>query len=131
MVADTNIILRYLLDDTPQLSREAEKIFATAHKITVTDVVVMELLYVLEKQNKIERQSICRAILLLLQRQNVVYDGVDASCYLDLFGRTTLDAADCYLIAYAQRAGQPLATFDKKMSRVYEQEFAEEKRGDL
>jgi len=46
---DTNIVLRYLLGDHPQLTKKAERLIAgaDARELIITDVVVAEIVYVL------------------------------------------------------------------------------------
>jgi len=106
------------------LSPEASHIILKAPRIIVTDVVLMECVYVLSISYQKTRRQICGSLRLFIKRNNVIYDGGLADYYLGLYGSGTLDLADCYLIAYAIKNNVVLKTFDRKLQRLYETEKA-------
>lgn len=124
MVIDTNVILRYLLRDDSRLFVEASKVFESAEPLRITDVVIMECVYVMEGTYGKKRGQVAEAINVLLRQNNVVYETGLAARYLELYANHKIDLADAYLIALALEEKEPLKTFDKKMQRVYEAEKA-------
>jgi predicted nucleic-acid-binding protein len=48
IVLDTNVLLRYLLNDDPKQGAHARRLLETASPITVTPTIVLELVWVLE-----------------------------------------------------------------------------------
>jgi predicted nucleic-acid-binding protein len=124
VVTDTNVILRYLVRDGGKLAEQAIQYVEQAKDILVTDVVLMECVYVLLGQYNKTREQVCQALTMFLARENVQYVEGIAADYLALYAAETLDLADCYLIVYAKKYRLPLKTFDKKMQRVYKAEVA-------
>jgi predicted nucleic-acid-binding protein len=124
VVTDTNVILRYLVRDGGKLAEQAIQYVEQAKDILVTDVVLMECVYVLLGQYNKTREQVCQALTMFLARENVQYVEGIAADYLALYAAETLDLADCYLIVYVKKYRLPLKTFDKKMQRVYKAEVA-------
>ena len=61
-IADANIILRYLLDDDEELSAKAAEIIEQ-NELTIPNEVFAEIVYVLEKVYKIEREEISNILI--------------------------------------------------------------------
>ena len=48
IVLDTNVLLRYLLNDEPKQAERARRLMESASQLTVTPTIVLELVWVLE-----------------------------------------------------------------------------------
>jgi predicted nucleic-acid-binding protein len=48
IVLDTNVLLRYLLNDEPKQAERARRLLESAPQLTVTPTIVLELVWVLE-----------------------------------------------------------------------------------
>jgi predicted nucleic-acid-binding protein len=70
---DANVILRFLLDDVPDQTDEATKLIETS-KVYVTDVILVEVVYVLKKVYELSRKAICDLLLEFLSFSNVVHN---------------------------------------------------------
>lgn len=123
MIVDTNILIYFLEQDKARYAK-VEPYFSGKTPLVITDVVLMECVYVLTKTFGRTRQQVADSLGVLLDRDNIQYGPKLAAGYLQLYKNTTLDFADCYLIALALSKNEPLKTFDKKMQKVYEQEKA-------
>ncbi|QQS19314.1 PIN domain-containing protein [Candidatus Saccharibacteria bacterium] len=122
MVVDTNIILRFLLDDDSD--GKAELVLRKQH-VTVTDMVISEVLYVLTgKQYRHEKVLAVEAITALLRLPNITHQSDIGENYLHLYAVSGLDVTDCYLVCFCVQTKKTLMTFDKTMKRVYEQELS-------
>jgi predicted nucleic acid-binding protein len=120
VVIDTNIILRYLLEDNPDLTKQATTVINSGDSIILDDVVIMECVYVLTGVYKMTKSQSSTAMSLFIKRNQIDYNSGLASYYLDIYAQTNLDLADCYLIALALKTKQELKTFDKQMLKVYQ-----------
>lgn len=118
---DTNVLLRWLLGDHKTLSPKAEKLIdsAGAESLIVTDIVVAEIVYVLRGTGR-DRQQTAEALLLVERTDAFRFENPELVMdILSLLTDTTLDFADCYLLARAKREKTGLLTFDQKMLKHY------------
>lgn len=117
--ADTNILLRWVVDDVPARTKAAAKLLKSTEVIHVADAAIIEMVYVLEKVYGFSREIIAeytRAVMSLSQ----------VNCNRTLFSRAlplyiknpTLSIVDCSLVVYAEiDETAPLYTFDKQLSK--------------
>ena len=116
---DTNMILRYLLNDHAEMAEKAEHHIA-AGDVTVTLEVIAEVVYVLKGVYALERDKIVdtlkRFMNLVGCRESDVLD-----LALDTFGERNLDFVDCVLFAYHKLQGVKIATFDRKLLKLMSQ----------
>ncbi len=119
---DTNILLRWLLADHPELTPKAEKLIASAHsgELVVTTLVASEVAYVLRGSGR-DRAQTASALNLIAATPTLRYEheGVMAEV-IGYFREYGLDFTDCYLVARAHWAKQPLRTSDKKLLRLFD-----------
>lgn len=112
---DTNIILRYLLDDIPKQTVKS-KIVITQSSSYVTDVVITEVVFVLEKIIGMERVDIAALLRKFLGLPSVVFNDYFLNQSIDLYEtKKTLSFVDCYASSEAKVYGNKLVTFDKQL----------------
>jgi predicted nucleic acid-binding protein len=113
---DTNVVLRFLLDDVPEQTKKATTVIEK-NKVYVTDVVVVEIIYVLEKVIKLSRQDIVRLVTDFLGFANVVYNPYFLLEVIQLYEHhSSLSVVDCYAAAEAKAYNNQLVTFDKRLA---------------
>ncbi len=120
-LVDTNILLRWLLGDHQTLSPKAEKIVLAAKPATllVTDIIVAEIVYVLRSKGY-DRQQTSEALLLIERTEAFKYENTELIMEVtNLLTKTSLDFADCYLLARAKRETIGLETFDNQLRKLY------------
>ncbi len=72
---DTNVLLRYLLDDDIEQSPKAKKIITGTDKILVTDIVIIETVWTLKgKKYKLDKEQIIETIYKLFEEPNFVFE---------------------------------------------------------
>ena len=115
---DTNILLRWILNDIPAQARAAEKLINSGVTLHVADAAVNEVVYVLEKGLGFPRKRVAVSIRSILAAPNI-------SCNRNLYEVVlpiyvtyhNLSIVDCYLVVRADRNNfTPLYTFDKKLA---------------
>lgn len=112
---DTNLLLRYLLADIPEQTDRASKIIRDS-TCYVTDVVVTESIFVLERVIGMERSDIVHLVSAFLSLPNIVYSGYLLDETLDLFGKKpSLSFVDCYAATESKIYKNTLYTFDKQL----------------
>ena len=118
---DTNVILRWLLNDDAALAARAEAVFdgAKDHSLMVTDVVMAEVTYVLRSLRYTREQVVAAFDMLQLTSVLAIEHESELAEAMTLMLSTKLDFADCYLIARARHDGTGLETFDADMERRF------------
>ncbi len=112
---DTNVVLRFLLDDVPEQTEKAAKIIGK-DKVYVTDVITVEVIYVLEKVIELPRQDITKLVTDFLGFANVVHNPYFLLNAISLYGHhPSLSIVDCYAAAEAEAYNNNLVTFDKRL----------------
>jgi predicted nucleic acid-binding protein len=118
---DTNILLRWLLGDHKELSLKAEKLVNSSKpsNLIVTDIVVAEIVYVL-RSTGYDRKQTSEALLHIGRTDAFKFENYDLIIeIIGLLSSTSLDFADCYLLARARREKISLETFDIKLRKIY------------
>ncbi|EDK72805.1 PilT protein domain protein [candidate division TM7 genomosp. GTL1] len=114
---DTNIVLRYLLDDIPEQTEKARNIIAKS-PCYVTDVVLTEIVYVLERVIEMERADIARLVKAFLSLPNLIYNDYFLDEAIDLYAvKGSLSFVDCYASTEAKVYNNKLVTFDKALAK--------------
>jgi predicted nucleic-acid-binding protein len=70
---DTDVVLRYLLNDIPEQSLKSKAVI-TGSASYVTDVVAVEIIFVLERVISMERSDIATLIKAFLSLSNLTYN---------------------------------------------------------
>lgn len=111
VAVDTNVVIRFLVDDTPSEAKRARVLFET-HRIHLAESVLLETEWVLRAVYGFSPAEISTALRSLLRLTNVCVDDRAAVFQvLDWFDQG-LDFADA--LHYARSAGLEFKTFDKK-----------------
>lgn len=120
VMLDTNIILRYLMNDNEKMADTAEKIIRE-NVAEVTIEVLAEVIYVLKGVYSVKRETIKSSIMDFLSEVQIAEREV-AELGLKTFAEQNLDFVDCVLYAYNQVKGYKIETFDKKLKCLLEKE---------
>jgi predicted nucleic-acid-binding protein len=72
---DTNVLLRYLLDDDKTHARKAHELIGGDEDVLITDVVLTETIWTLSgKKYKAGKEDIIAIINSLLSEPNIVFE---------------------------------------------------------
>ncbi len=117
-LVDANIILRYLLDDGGKLSESAAQIIET-ETVLITNEILAEVVYVLEKVYKAERKDISKSLSARIACQNInTADFQLTSTALTAYCDKKVDIVDALLFAYSKIKKYKVFTFDKKLIKL-------------
>jgi uncharacterized protein len=115
---DTNVVLRYLLDDIPGQTIKAKQVIDGTQPSYVTDVVLTEAVFVLERVIGMERADIVRLVGAFLHLPNLVYNDYLLDDTLELYGQQpSLSFVDCYAATETKIYKNTLYTFDKQLAK--------------
>ena len=113
---DANMILRYMLNDIPEMAQKAEDYIVTG-EVLVSIEVIAEVVYVLRGVYKLNKDTVSDTIKKFLKLVNCQEEAV-MSMALSTFAIQNLDFIDCVLYAYNRIKGIEIATFDKKLFKL-------------
>lgn len=106
---DTNVLVRYIMQDDAKQSLKAEKLLES---LTVEEpgfvslVSVVELAWVLSSSYDLDRAQVAQAIELMIRTKTVVVDRADGVMKaLRVFKTSSADFADCLIERTAASAG--------------------------
>jgi predicted nucleic-acid-binding protein len=118
--ADTNVLVRLVLEDDEPQARAAQAFLRTQGPLFVSHVVLAELSWVLASGYAFSREQVRSVVEMLLETDGLdVQDLGVVKVGLAHHRASSADFADCLVLAIAERAGAtPLGTFDKKLGRL-------------
>ncbi len=112
---DANVVLRYLLNDIPEQGFKSKEVITNSASY-VTDVVAVEIIFVLEKVIGMERSDIVKLVKTFLSLPNVIYNDYFLDQAIDLYGaKKSLSIVDCYAATESKLYNNTLVTFDKEL----------------
>jgi predicted nucleic-acid-binding protein len=119
---DTNVLIRFFVEDDPEQSQLAAEILESAEIIAISLQALCEFAWVLNSHYKASRADISASISQLLGTANVVVNrpAVEAGLAVLNSGGDFADG----VIAYEGQwlGGETFVTFDKKASKILERQ---------
>lgn len=117
---DTNVLVRHLTGDPPDMAERATRYLATERHLLLTDLVGAETVYVLESFYEAPRGQVAEAVRSLIAFDSMVC--VDPALLLralEVYETDRLDFAEAYLVACAEstEVGR-VVSFDRTIDRV-------------
>jgi len=75
IAVDTNVLLRYLLQDDMAQSKRAISVILGDHPVVITDVVLVETIWTLKgKRYRLSKDSIIKIINRLFEEPNLIFE---------------------------------------------------------
>lgn len=120
IIVDTNIILRYLLNDNEKLNKVATNIMENNDIFIPTEVIV-ETSYVLKKVYHVEKEKIYEVVKELLNFENIHFQNSDTiKLVFKVYSERNFDIVDCLLYAYCKNENYVIVTLDEKLRKFIE-----------
>ena len=117
---DTNVLVRHLTGDPPNMAARATAYLGTERELLLTDLVVAETVYVLESFYETPRDQIAQAVRSLVAFDSILC--VDRALLLraiEVYETDRIDFAEAYLVACAESTGvSKVASFDRSIDRI-------------
>jgi predicted nucleic-acid-binding protein len=121
---DTNLLVRWLLDDDEDQSARVQRLFKVARSGRVTlfvpSSVALEFEWVLRSRYRFDKASVLQTFAALLETQELEFQveaGLERA--LHMYRQGVAEFADCMHAGLCGAAGQsPLLTFDEKAARL-------------
>jgi predicted nucleic acid-binding protein len=117
---DTNVIVRHLTGDPPDLAARATAFLGAEQELLLTDLVAAETVYVLESFYETPREQVAEAERSLIAFGSIIcVDQALLMRAIEVYETDRLDFAEAYLVACAEGTGvRKVASFDRSIDRV-------------
>ena len=116
-LVDSNLIVRYLVQDHEKHAKAAGKLFDACDRgevvIVVLPAVLAECVFVLESFYERPRGDIASALGRLISSPGVEIDAAIHLDALDRYRKTKVHFVDCLIAATAATEDMPVASFDQ------------------
>jgi predicted nucleic acid-binding protein len=117
---DTNVLIRHLTGDPPDMAERATAALSSAEQLLLTDLVLAECVYVLESFYEVERTQVAELMRAAIALPSI--EVIDVSLLLralEVYEIDRLDFAEAYLVASAEVTGVgAILSFDRSIDRV-------------
>lgn len=106
--ADTNIFLRFLTGEPPELADKVsnffDKVESGKYKLYVCDMVVSELVYVLEKIFELPKKEISEKVKALMLKKNIIMENkLVIFRALDSYRELNVNFVDSYIYSHCYK----------------------------
>ncbi|MFC1591053.1 PIN domain-containing protein [Thermodesulfobacteriota bacterium] len=123
LLPDTNVILRYLLQDDGNQYKKAfglfEEIRQGNRNAVILESVLVECVYVLLKFYSVPRNDICTQLQGILHYKGIVNQDRDALVEaLKIFAETKFDIVDTILFTKAKHYDMEAFSFDRDLQKL-------------
>ena len=121
-IVDANIIIRYLLGDSPlQTERIKKYILEGKEKLILTDVTIAEIVWVLSSYYKQPKENICEMLFSLLGEPIFIVNKRLITQAVSFYREYSVDYIDAYLAAIAmENDSSGVMSFDKSIDKIKE-----------
>jgi predicted nucleic-acid-binding protein len=117
---DTNVLIRHLTGDPPEMAARATAALAEEQQLLLTDLVLAECVYLLESFYEVERQRVAELMRSAIAFPSI--ETVDTPALLralEIYELDRLDFAEAYLVAQAEATGvREVLSFDRSIDRI-------------
>ena len=119
VLLDTNVVIRHLTGDPPDMAKRATRFLAAEVDLVLADVVLAECVYVLESVYRMDRVGVAQLMRSALTLPTISANVELLLRALEIYELDRLDFAEAYLVAAAEFTGaRSIASFDKAIDRV-------------
>lgn len=122
-IVDTNLLVRYFIEDTKDQAESVEQLFKNAkqNEIEIPDLVVAELVWVLLSFYKLAKVEIVERVESLLSLQHVKMNRIILGKTTAFYRRYNVSFIDAYLSAYSLvKARGEIYSFDEGLGKIKE-----------
>lgn len=116
---DTNLIIRFLINDEPQKVSKVEKLLKDKNNRNILlDTVVAEIIWVLSSYYSLYKKDIVEKIRALIHVSTIECNAFLLNRSLTLWEENNISYIDAYLSSVAELGNITLYTYDQKFNSI-------------
>lgn len=119
MILDTNILIRLITKDNPELANKSLKLLEDAVNIYLPEAVLAEIIHVLEKPYKIQKDEIVHSLRPIFATKKI-FIPPEAKTGFTIYESHPLSFVDCLVIAHALIKRQKPLSLDQDLLKIYQ-----------
>lgn len=118
-LVDTNLIIRFLVNDDPEKAHRVKKVLQEAKNTNVLlDTVVAEIIWVLTSYYEQDKLSIVEKIRALIHVKTISCNNILLDRSLTVWENNNLSFIDSYIIATAETQDLKIYSYDYKFDKI-------------
>ena|SRR3990170_4649245 len=118
---DTNLIIRFLVDDDPQKVSRVERLLKNKDNTNILlDTIVAEIIWVLSSYYSLKKTEVIEKIRALIHVDTIECNAVLINKALSLWEENNISYIDSYLAAVASLGNISLFSYDDKLKSIGE-----------
>ncbi len=116
---DTNLIIRFLVNDNPQKVKRVEKLLIDKNNTNILlDTIVAEIIWVLSSYYSLKKSEVIEKIRALIHLDTIDCNAVLLNKALSVWEENSISYIDSYLVAVAKLGNIPLFSYDDKLKSI-------------
>lgn len=115
---DTNLIIRFFVNDDPQKAERIEKFLRDKNKKVLLDTIIAEIVWVLTSFYKLPKVSIIEKIRALINTKSMQCNNSLLEETLALWEEYNISFIDAYLAAVGKQQSLKIYSYDEKFDKV-------------
>ena len=119
VLIDTNLIIRFLVNDDPVKSNRVKKLLQSSKYINILlDTVVAEIIWVLSSYYEIDKVSIIEKIRALIHVDSIQCNKPLLNRSLSIWENNNISFIDSYIVSSAESRNIGIFSYDLKFDKV-------------
>lgn len=118
-IIDTNLIIRFLVNDEPRKVAKVEKLLREENNRNILlDTVVEEIIWVLTSYYSLNKFDVIEKIKALIHVSTIECNAFLLNSALTLWEKHNISYIDAYLVAVAELGNMTIYTYDLKLATI-------------
>ena len=116
---DTNLIIRFLVNDDPQKVTRVERLLREkSNKNVLLDTVIAEIIWVLLSYYSVDKEEVIEKVRALIHVDTIECNAFLINRALTIWENNVISYVDAYLAAVAELGSMTLYTYDKRLVAI-------------
>lgn len=116
---DTNLIIRFLVNDDPKKVIRVEKLLKDKNNTNILlDTIIAEIIWVLSSYYLLDKEEVIEKIRALIHVDTIECNEVLVNRSLTIWGENNISYIDAYLASVAELGNIQLYSYDKKFNSI-------------
>ena len=116
---DTNLIIRFLVNDDPQKVTRVERLLREkSNKNVLLDTVIAEIIWVLLSYYSVDKEEVIEKVRALIHVDTIECNAFLINRALTIWENNVISYVDAYLAAVAELGSMTLYTYDKRLVTI-------------
>lgn len=118
-LVDTNLLIRYYIDDDPQKVDAVEKLLKNSQeKLSLLDITFAEIIWVLSSVYGLDKKQIIEKLNALLNVQSIICNRRILRKSLEYFANYNISFIDAYQASYAEINELDVYSYDRDFDKL-------------